>query len=241
MRKTVVTALILGLLSPIVLTGCGKSEIVSKNTESSQEYLKNLEAGKYYVRHTDKQTNTISCEEVYYGNATFDKGDDAASWSNDRIMWYTSDFAKIPTLYSGDSLIMYSDSNFKDEFSIERFEDYGYTIGFCKLKPTNSNRYKISTNIDDKCTYPNGDTDVILKWDAKDYVILDKLGSDSHKEDVRDDREGDYKSDSDITCSWVTRSGTIKGLTQDCYYNVDIYEGTKLHRDLVFQANVHAF
>lgn len=232
LRKRIAMALCI-LLSITTITGCGgDKEDSSKNENSTASYLKDMKAGEFYVLHGNAD-GTVSCDQVYFGAATFDKGDAVDSYNDKRVMWFKEDFSKIPTLYAGDQLVMYSNDVFKESFRFERFEDYGYTIGFCGLKATESNRYSVSTDPDERCTYPEGDTDVILTYSSSS-VIIDKIGG---KEIRNEDKS---PTSNGLNTDWVTRSGTIRGLTQDAIFETDIYEGTVLHPGLKFKADVKA-
>lgn len=228
MGKGKITKICTILIASLCLSACG-GESVKKNTESSAEYLRELENGKYYIRHKD-----LSCEEVYFDQATFNMGNKPMSPDSTRVMWNKDlDDIKIPTLYEGESLILYSTDVINETFVLERFEDYGYTIGFCGIKATDSGRFSISTKAEDKCTYPYGDTDVILNYE-NEVVILDKLGGTEMR--VFEDEE----TGEDVSAS-LTRSGTIYNLNKDGEYDAELYEGTELHKDLAFVADIHAF
>ncbi|MBQ9245525.1 hypothetical protein IJ182_04575, partial [bacterium] len=62
-----------------------------------------MEDGVFYVR--DQENN---CTPVYFGNGTFEEGSISTTPSDERVLWYKDDFEKVPTLYEGDSLIMFT-------------------------------------------------------------------------------------------------------------------------------------
>ena len=219
-KKTAVCALISATL---MLTACSYdfSSLTSivggsdKNTEEDTSYLSKLESGTYYVRHSDN-----TCDPVYLGDASFDEGDTVNNPNDNRTVWYRDDKKEIPTLYMGDDLIMYSTEEFDETFIFERFEEYGYTFGIRHLQSTESGRYKISTDPDDRCTYPEGDTDAILEL-TNDNVILDSISGVPFRE-PEENENGDY-----VTESLLTRSNTIKNLDEGKKYDVEVYNGTK--------------
>ena len=213
---TIITALIMATST----VGCGGGE---KTKELSPNYISHLEDGVYYVR----SMVTKDCRPLYFGNATFDEGSTTSSPSNERVMWYKDDFSNIPTLYEGDALILYTKKDFEEKMIFERFEDLGYTIGLCGLEELKSGRYAIYTDPEKKCTYPMGDTDEILKLTNK-TVTLDTVGG----IDIR------VKTSEDE--AFLTRCGTLKGLTKDAGYNTVIYDGTIKHT-YNFKANVKVF
>lgn len=218
--KAIKKWMFLCLSVPLMLSGCQSGDIDGTEKES-YEYLKNLEEETYYVRHENNE-----CEKVYFGNATFEEEDVSSSAYDDRVMWFKEDFEEIPTLYKGESLIYRTDYELNEEFTFERFENFGYSIGLCGMTPTVSGRYCLSTDPDDCNTYPDGDTDKILLLE-NEIVIIDTLGGKELRESEEDSIiEGD-----------VTRCGTIKGLKAGNSYKAEIYEGTNRH-EYLFKADV---
>jgi len=208
------------LISTIIfLCSCGAAS--EEGTEVNENYLENLEDDCYYVR--DKNNN---CKEVYFGTGTFDWGDISTYPSDDRVLWFKEDFEEIPTLYRGDSLIYYTQEELIEEFTFERFEDYGYSIGICGLTETTSGRYSISTDPSDCNTYPYSDTDEILQL-TNDIAIIDTLGGVALRS----------RGDNQVENDYLTRSGSIKGLKKDNSYKAEIYEGT-IRNEYTFKADV---
>lgn len=207
------------MASVLTLTGCSKTEVLSVK----KDYISTLKDGVYYVR----QAETNKCEPIYFGNGTFEEGTIKSSPENSRILWYKDDFDKIPTLYKGDSLILYTSKDFDEKITFERFEDLGYTIGICGMTELKSGRYSISTDVNKKCTYPGGDTDEILKLTTKN-VTLDTLGD----KDIR-------SSQGNTSNTFLSRCGTLLGLKKDGIYKTTIYSGTEEH-EYTFTANIKA-
>ena len=217
-KKTAVLGMALCLL---FTSGCATGS--EEPTEVS--YLDLLNDGTYYVRH-DTKTGQPECENIYFGASTFDFGEVTSNPSNGRIMWFKEDFSSIPTLRPGDSLILYTSEILGEIFTFERFEDLGYSVGICGMSVSASGRYDISTNPDERCTYPGGDTDGILKL-TNGTVKLDTIGG----QPIRSiGNKGD-------AASYLSRCGTIKNLDKDKEYQMEIYEGTVRH-PFVFKANV---
>ncbi|MBP3784556.1 MAG: hypothetical protein J6I68_15025 [Butyrivibrio sp.] len=220
--KKIISTIISTALLVTTLTACGEpTNTAGAITGDKKSYTSSLEDGVYYVR--DKDNN---CTPVYFGNGTFEEGSISTTPADDRVLWYKDDFEKIPTLYKGDSLIMFTKSEIEERMVFERFELYNATIGICGMEELKSGRYKIFTDSEKKCTYPYGDTDDILKLDNSS-VILESIGG----QDIRKAEQNDE------TKTFLTRSGTILGLVKGESYNVDIYEGTILHK-YVFTADV---
>lgn len=214
---------VLAVVTTLTVAGCGNGKIDNKNPVQ-QSYLDSLEKDKYYVRHSNN-----SCEQVYFGNATFDEGETTDSVNDERVMWYRDDFSKIPTLYAGDSLIYCTDEELTETFNFERFEDFGYSIGLCGLTPTESGRYSVSTDPDDCNTYPGGDTDILLNFN-NDTVIIDTLGGKELRVPAVTEKGKEIGSP-------LTRCKSIKGLKQGISYEAEVYEGTKRSR-YTFKADV---
>lgn len=206
------------------LSACGSESEDENNVEADEyAYLKELVDGCYYIRHSD---NTV--EEVYFGAATFEEEDTTYNASSGRIMWFKEDFDNIPTLYAGESLILYTNAEFDEEMLFERFEDMGYTIGICNMDILESGRLSISTEIDNLCTYPGSDADEILNLENEN-VILDTLGG----KKIRVEQSSTVSDDEIVTRTWtdsvLSRCGTINNLVRGSVYKVEIYNGTVRH------------
>lgn len=203
-----------------------------------------LESGNFYIRHKNN-----SCEPLYLGEVTFEGV--ANTPDNSRVCWFKEDFENIPTLYEGESLILYSETAFEEKFTLERFEDLGYTIGIRGIEISDAGHYKVSTQTEDKCTYPGGDTDDLLQT-SNQYVILQKINGSELKlepgtklEDVVDDLEINKTAGEDETKkvnskqSGLTRCGTL-ALSPFTKYEVVSFDGTikSTHK---YVSDVHVF
>lgn len=228
MRKRLIIPLI---TMSILLTGCSSffEEKSAEATESVEDIdpmlidekveMKKLEENSYYVRHANG-----TYEKLYFGEASFEKGNTTSYPDTNRIMWFKTDFDEIPTFHQGDSLIYYTKEQLKEEFNLERFKDLGYSIGIRGLEETISGRYKISTDVEKKHTYPMGDTDEILLIKNKE-VIVDYIS-------------GAYiRKNENTSTPLVSEYGTINNLTENSVYDVKVYEGTEEH-DYKFTCDV---
>lgn len=222
MKKKLVSILLITMLA-ISITACGKKDDGYNYTEENA-YLSECEDGIVYVRHEDN-----SLEPVYLGYTTFENGSYEESTDDSRVAWFTDeDLKNVPTLQSGESLIMYSKNVLDENFTFERFEDYGYTVGICGLTETDSGRYLISTEGDAKTVYPYCDAEELLSMD-NESVILDEIGGIKL-------RASDNEEDIETT---ITRGGTINGLTKDDTYVAKFYAGT-VEYDYLLCANIRA-
>lgn len=231
----VVVMACLTILSSLALTGCSSKKdkgpqklVFDQNDEKA--YLNGLEDGKFYVRHKNEFS------EVYFNNTTFEKGKMVTRANEKRIYWFKEDEDKIPTLYKGDSLVLFTRKSLEEKFILERFMDLGYSVGLCMMTPTESGRYAISTDIKKKNTYPYSDADAITKLSNKQVIV------DSINKPIRYYKE-EYDKDTNELISppesiiVPTKYGTIPNLKQNEYYDVKVYEGTVEH-DYKLQANV---
>ena len=202
-----------------------EDETADASANLSEFSTENLVSGTFYVRHLNN-----TCEEVYLGDTTFDGP--AEQPKSDRICWFKEDFENIPTLYEGESLILYSIDAFDEEFNIERFEDFGNTFGIQGLKITPTGRLLLSTDVEDQTTYPMSEADEIINNAVNEYVILEMLGNKKLREDPEADPNiADY--------SFITRAGTFKELdpTGQTLYELTVYDGTiksvyKVHNNI---------
>lgn len=212
-RAAIFTALFGMLMTAFV--ACG--EAVEK--DPSEAYMDLLKEDMIYIRHEDYTVeqvympyHTLSSEKIESGNI-----------NHDRVLWFKEDWANVPTLYKGDALIYYTPSDFNEVFTFERFFDQGYSIGLRKLGYTSTGRVYVSTGIDKKLTYPNGDTDVINDFKSNSYLIIDALGGTQLRYENLNTRISDY--------------GFLTGLEKDRTYTVEIYNGT-IKNVFEFTANV---
>lgn len=208
---------LISILMILSLMGCSTvKDETPKDVKSENNNLKNIKDGEYYILHSD---NTI--DPLYLGDPSFE--DIATAPSDSRTIWFKEDWDQVPTMYLGDSLVFYSTKELDEQFTYERFEDYGYTVGVRNLKETQSKRYSVGTKADDKNTYPEGDTDELLLL-SNENVIIDKFAG----VDLRAPEEPNPIEDIEIKEEApVTRSGTIKGLNKDGIYEAEVWDGTK--------------
>ena len=194
-----------------LLTGCSlrrdgkKVEEEEKNQVEYVSSIDELENGHYYIHHEGQYL------KPYIGNASFDTVEDRSQTSgNDRVAWFMDDWSKIPTLYSGDYIVFYTESPLSEEFNIERFEYMGYTLGICGLKRTKSGRYSFDAT-GSSSKYVNKESDAARLLDlGEESVIIDNIGS------------------AKLRSGNITRAGTVQGLKEDCSYTTDVYVGSKV-------------
>lgn len=234
MKKKIISLALAALLGVGLLTGCGEDkDVQTEETDKPGMELttKDLSDGNYYIRHKDGKFT-----KLYTGKASFDTSDGASEASDDRVLWYKKDFKYIPTLYTekGDTLVYYSKNAFEESFDFERFYDLGYSVGICKMKVKDSGRYSISTDKEEKTTYPGGDTDKLLSLgdEENEAIVIDAVAGQILRA-TKTSNESNTFEDS----KYVTQWKTIKGLRQNQYYNFTVYKGT-VRKNFKFRANV---
>lgn len=221
LKKKLLILMLTAAMTVSVFAGCGETteqQPVEKTTGLSTNELQD---GAIYVRHSDE---------------TFDKlytPDDNQTTEN--LYWFKNDkgFNKIPTVFlgKGDELIYYSTANFQSSFKFTRYYDLGYSVGIRALSLTNNGRYTLSTNVDDKTTYPGSDCDDILDLGGDDkQVVVDSISGQL----LRGKESGSGYVNSDFVTQWQT----VKGLQKDAYYDFYIYRGT-VRKVVKLKANVH--
>ena len=88
MRKTKPLILCLTVFMMLLLCACGTTEKDMVDPELT--YLDELVYGTYYVRHIGNE-----CEAVYFGDASFGKGNVADMVSTGRLSWYKEDWEEM--------------------------------------------------------------------------------------------------------------------------------------------------
>ena len=212
------------------ITGCNtnfQEEKITKISDDFTDYNKIFDEGMFYVKHDDG-----TFEKTYFGNASFDSGEtNENSPDYEKVMWFKDDFGQIPILGSGDELLMYSSTDFNEVFTLERFYDYGYSIGIRNLETTESGRYALTFSDDESYVYPDSDTSELEKLKTK-KIVIDKLGGVQMLNSAaatKDKVNGNSQDNESDEVSYLTSAGTIGGLQQDKTYPVEIYEGTIKH------------
>lgn len=225
MKRKTAKILAITLTACTIFSGCSNNSNKESTEQTDYNYLKDLEKDTYYVHHSDK-----TYEKVLWTDATFEQSTTTNNANNNRIVWFTEDtYQKIPTLYSGDSLLFKTSDILNETFYLERFEDFGYSVGLCKLTETQSGRYSIYTDPEKNNTFPGGDTDELLKLGNK-TVIIDTLGGVPLRVPTK-------LPNGISTGSQLSRIGSINGLEKDKTYTAEVYEGTTLYK-YDFTANV---
>ncbi|MBO4847138.1 MAG: hypothetical protein J5525_12710 [Lachnospiraceae bacterium] len=181
--------------------------------------------GDFYVRHSNNQ-----CEPLFICDASFE-GSSQQPDSN-RVIWFLDErYKEIPTIYQDDSLIFYSTEDFDETFILERFENYGHTIGVKAAYVTKTGRVKLNIAADEGNTFPGSDTDSLLTL-VNENVEFEQVGGKLIREEPGADVE-------DTKCNWLTRSGTFKGFADNTLYEFIVYDGT-IRNNMKFTSNVIA-
>lgn len=226
-KKKYISVVLCLILSMSCLTGCGilKSSKTSKNQVVATNDSNKLIAGNYYIWHDENQTNiendintdTKKFKDYNYKIFTPVYSDSVVSGEQSvgdskRIFWMLAENDnKIPTLYKGDALIYYSDTEIPSAYSFERFYDLGYSIGIYGLDEIVKGSGNYSLNSEDKIGVKAGSSCEFLTKTLKQsdtVVSLDTIGGQK------------------ILPENVSTSGTIKGLLAGSQYDATFYLGT---------------
>ena len=207
MKRTKYTRFICLALSAILafgLTGCGNKSSENKIGVITFDDIDKLADGGYYVRHGDVYY------QPYFGQTSFTPDRTVTAKDDKRVAWYGEDYANIPTMNKGDTIVYHSTQPFTEGITIERFEDLGYTVGICQMKETSSERYSFATdsrkfNVDIK-----SDAGTLCQ-NGETTATFEKIGG-VH-----------------LRAGNISRAGTVVGLSKDKTYDCDIYIGTDLH------------
>lgn len=207
MKRTKHTRFICIALSAILafgLTGCGNKSSENKIGVTTFKDINQLADGGYYVRHGDVYY------QPYFGQTSFTPDRTVTAKDDKRVAWYGEDYANIPTMNKGDTIVYHSTQPFTEGITIERFEDFGYTVGICQMKEASSGRYSFATdsrsfNVDIK-----SDAGTLCQ-NGETSATFDKIGG------------------VNLRAGNISRAGTIIGLSKGKTYDCDIYIGTDLH------------
>lgn len=134
---------------------------------------------------------------------------------------------RIPTLKKGDRLLYVSEKDVPEKIILERFADYGYTIGVSNLIGDPGEHYYIlyADAKEDDYKYSidmKSDAAQIAQFDLITRLYLDKVG--------------DLKVRNDT----VSAGGTVMGLEKEKAYVCEFYTGT-FYQDFLLKADIHSF
>ena len=206
-KHRIIACLLLTALSASSLTGCG---ITKRERSYEQEYsekvitsIDDLAEDTFYVEKED------GYHSMYVGRTNFTGGSSSNS-SSSRVAWFSNDFDEIPVMNAGDSIVYHSSVEFNESFTVERFEDLGYTIGICNMSPSSTGRYCFSTDPEDMNVNINSDAGILLQL-GPHTAVMDRIGS------VK------------LRSGNISKAGTILGLKKGKTYAAEIYIGTNLY------------
>ena len=222
-------SVVFSMASSLALAGC---DFVSTNDDtmdvsetSSQgivaegnNWTENLTDNTYYIVHNNIYYPVFSDIRNEAAEDTLEVDEQV---NPNRMYFFTTENEnEIPTLYKGDKLIYYSTTNLLDYITWERYYDLGYTLGFCNIEHTTSNRCYVDLNADDYSILPDESLTELTKETA-DQIMIDKIGP------------------TQITPDMV-EYGIITNLKKDAEYDLDLYAGT-IYKQCHTTANYHAF
>lgn len=217
-RVVIIVAAVLLLI--VLIIGFANGLFIRKHGFGDQKYrvtvVKNvddLEDRSFYIQ---KENGTY--ERPYVGDTTFTG---ASTSGKIRVAWFGKDYDRIPTMHRGEKVVYRSKYEFTPSFSVERFQDIGYTIGICGMSPTSTGRYAFSTNPESRSIDINSSAGFLYNLGSH-TVTMEMIG------------------DTDLRRGNISQVGTIVGLEQGKTYKADIYIGTEIQQ-YEFVADVRAF
>lgn len=165
-----------------------------------------LTDGMFYVCH-DGVLYPLFIDYKNYETVTEDYAD-----LSHYVIYNSESVINIPTLFEGDKLYYFSTAGVTDYFTVERFEDLGWSIGLRNLQSTTSQKH-VYFNLKENSS--NGLTILSNEFQSLNQItdsvlLLDKIGG------VR------------ITPDFV-EDGIVVGLTPGANYDVEIYNGTNYY------------
>lgn len=135
----------------VFMSGCsilksGGSDTSDWGSEATALSLDQLEYENFYIMHTDKDNNQ-TFYVPYVNDKNYQDSNDGGTDSN-RTLWFHGDWSQIPTLYSGDSLVMKTYSVLPESIGFERFEYEGATLGISNISESGRGFYYFSNDDD---------------------------------------------------------------------------------------------
>lgn len=224
-------------------------------TELTPLTKEQLTSNTYYVKKKDG--NFYKLPEGTLCIDTENQGEDAAATSGmiaayadpeNRLLYFTSDDAAIPTVYS-DEVIAYTSPDGTEQdtdgsvsipsiFYFERYKDEGYSIGVHGLRSDGDIDGDETGTPVDVSALPEG---MSKKYHAVCSSFIFCSGSDFDKKislpegnQLIIDKVGNIP----LSSQNMSSGGTIKGLTKNAIYKTEAYDGTKYIGDDVI-ADTH--
>ena len=200
--KRILALIIFGVLT-LSFAACGGRRAEEEDLYKT-DFIKNedLHKNTYYV-HDSAGFHAVSMEY-----SSFKQGSSGTEKS--RTLWFIDDFASVPTLYEGDELVYYTENELT-EFSFERFEYVGYSLGLSNLTKTRTGRYAVNADrstSSDICSA--SDAGQLYSLAAK-VTVIDTIGG------------------KELGSTSVSDGGVILGLKRGNRYRTEVYVGTQLH------------
>ena len=216
MKNKIIKGIAIVMAGVMLFAGCGKKEETPSIPNGPETVAaENLQAGSYYIK---------SGEEYYKipsGRNNFD------SDNNQKTIWFKDDDLLVPTMYSDDSLIYVAENELSAGFQWYRFTDDGYTVGIKDFALNDDGMVTLAVN--ENSFYP-GSTAYQTVFPKNDDSLID-----SGTTVILNDVNG-----TTVSAGQLSKGGTIKGLSKNAGYTVDLFAGTK-GIPLAVNADVHAY
>lgn len=209
------------------LVGCNKDEEPQGPVEEvlTAVTLNDLIAGNFYVKSGD------SYYLLPFEDCNFDRSKAAATADSkqngmtdpdeNRVLDFVYKDSAIPTLYRNDQLVYVSAGPVSD-FVLERFNDYGYSIGFSGLELENSG--KVMAGNDTRLAVGSSISSALASIGGSEGVSLTI----------------DAINGTPLSAQYLNDTGVITGMSKDANANIDFYSGTQ-HMPLTATADTRYF
>ena len=216
MRRYKMLAVALAIATAVIgITGCGKKKEkvpTLPEVELTALTLEQCEQGKYYVKHGDEYYALQS------GVMNWTPGAKAESL---KVLWFGTDEALIPTLYSDDRIIYIGPATFTSNFQWTRFQDDGYGPGIRGVAVTALDKYYFTKSA--STLYPNSSAfNQFGGLEDGTMIVFDKING------------------TPVVSDNMCPSTTFAQLEHNAEYKLDAYIGTN-HYEVPVTADTRAF
>lgn len=210
-KKIYLSLMIISLVP--ILSSCGLFNREEEEFDNNVDIINNIEDmedGSYYLKKSDKEY-----QRPYVGNLNYKRENNQMPDVNPAyVAWFGQDFQKIPTMHKGEKIIYKSSVPFGEKIRIQRYFDFGYTMGISGLyKSSESDRYYFRVGEDTNYINPDSSAGAILEeFNSTAAILLESIG------------------DTPLKSGNVTEAGTVKGLEKGKTYSNYMYVGTQLKK-----------
>lgn len=187
--------------------------------------LNDLSAGNFYVKSGDSYYllpfEDCNFDRSQPAETTDDKQNGMTDPEENRLLDFIYKDAAIPTLYRNDQLVYVSDGSISD-FTWERFNDCGYSIGLSGLELASSG--KVMSGQDTRLAVGSSVASALVSVGGSEGITLTV----------------DAINGTPLSAQYLSDANTITGMSKDATANIDFYSGTQ-HVPLTATADTRYF